>query len=126
MDTTASPSQQLRSRVAYGIAAVAATAGFAIAAAAAGVAWWAAGLLWLAPDLALLGGLGRGLEPGRLHPRNVPLYNALHRLHGPALLAAAAAIGIVPVVLPLAWASHVTVDRALGFGLRTRDGFQRG
>ena len=25
----------------------------------------------------------------------------------------------------LAWAFHVSLDRAVGYGLRTRDGFQR-
>lgn len=28
-------------------------------------------------------------------------------------------------LLALAWASHISIDRPLGYGLRTRDGFQR-
>jgi hypothetical protein len=79
-----------------------------------------------APDLALLLGIAPGLEKGRLHPRAAPLYNALHSLWGPALLAAAA------IVLPpawlvgaLGWALHITLDRSIGYGMRTRDGFQR-
>ncbi len=56
----------------------------------------------------------------------MPLYNALHSYWGPALLALAA------VVLPagylvgaLAWAFHISLDRTVGYGKRTRDGFQR-
>mgnify|MGYP006198445953 CR=1 FL=1 len=38
------------------------------------------------PDIALLLGIGSGLAKGQLHPRAVPLYNALHRFAGPAVL----------------------------------------
>ena len=74
-----------------------------------------------APDLALFVGIGSGLAKGQLHPRAVPLYNALHRFIGPAILA------FVPgfLVGALAWALHIAVDRAVGYNLRTRDGFQR-
>ena len=73
-----------------------------------------------APDLALFVGIGSGLAKGQLHPRAVPLYNALHRFIGPILLA------FVPgfLVGALAWALHIAVDRTVGYGLRTRDGFQ--
>jgi hypothetical protein len=73
-----------------------------------------------APDIALIAGAGSGLAKGQLHPRAVPLYNALHRFIGPVILA------FVPGFLPgaLAWALHIAVDRAVGYGLRTRDGFQ--
>jgi Domain of unknown function (DUF4260) len=101
--------------------AAAATAAFVLLAIDAGTPWWAASLLWLAPDLTLLGGLDRG----RLSPRAVPAYNAVHSLWAPAIAAAAAALGLLPWVIAAAWLSHITVDRALGFGLRTRDGFQR-
>jgi hypothetical protein len=80
------------------------------------------------PDLALLLGAGRGLERGRLHPRAVPAYNLLHRLWGAlALGVVAVAAGLSPVwvVGALAWALHVAVDRTVGYGLRTPDGFQR-
>lgn len=82
----------------------------------------------LGPDVALLFGAGRGLERGQLHPRAVPLYNALHRFWGPlalAVLAVAAGLPAAWLVGALAWAAHVAVDRAVGYGLRTRDGFQR-
>ena len=85
----------------------------------AGWPWVAATVM--APDVALLLGWTRGLAPGQLHPRAVPLYNALHRFIGPILLA------FVPGFLlgALAWALHIAVDRTVGYGLRTRDGFQR-
>lgn len=76
---------------------------------------------------ALLGG-GEGLERGQLHARAVPLYNVVHRVAGPVALAALVALGVLPLgflVGALAWGFHVTLDRALGYGLRTRDGFQR-
>ena len=54
------------------------------------------------------------------------LYNALHRYWGPVALALAS------LVLPdgwlaaaLAWAVHISVDRAVGYRLRTPEGFQR-
>ena len=45
-----------------------------------------------------------------------------------ALRASGALLGIVStayLVGALAWAFHVSLDRAVGYGLRTRDGFQR-
>jgi hypothetical protein len=82
----------------------------------------------IAPDLALLLGGGAGLAKGQLHPRAVPVYNAVHRAWGPALLVAAAATGLLgaaALVAGLAWGVHVTMDRAVGYGLRTPEGFQR-
>ena len=91
-----------------------------------GSGWWLLAAFAIGPDLALLFGISSTLEKGRLHPRAVPLYNALHSYWGPGLLAAAA------IILPagyligaLAWAFHISLDRALGYGMRTRDGFQR-
>jgi uncharacterized protein DUF4260 len=74
-----------------------------------------------APDLALFVGIGSGLAKGQLHPRAVPLYNALHRFAGPIILA------LIPGMLvgALAWGLHIAIDRTVGYGLRTRDGFQR-
>jgi hypothetical protein len=90
--------------------------------------WLAAAAGLLGPDIALAFGAGRDLRPGQLHPRAVPLYNALHRLWGPVLLVAAAAAELVPawtLVAGLAWLAHVAVDRAVGYGLRTPEGLQR-
>ena len=91
-----------------------------------GSGWWLLAAFAIGPDLALLFGISSTLEKGQLHPRAVRLYNALHSYWGPGLLAAAV------IVLPagyligaLAWAFHISLDRALGYGMRTRDGFQR-
>lgn len=40
----------------------------------------------LAPDLAVLYGIAPGLARGQLHPRAVPIYNALHQFWGPLAL----------------------------------------
>jgi hypothetical protein len=82
----------------------------------------------LGPDVALAFGGGAGLERGRLHPRAVGLYNALHRFWGPLALVTAASFGVIGLgwfVAGVAWAAHVALDRSLGYGLRDRDGFQR-
>jgi uncharacterized protein DUF4260 len=90
--------------------------------------WWQFFAFGAAPDLALLLGAGPGLAKGQLHPRAVPLYNAVHRYWGPAalaLVAIAGPLGLGYFVGALAWAVHISLDRASGYGLRTRDGFQR-
>jgi hypothetical protein len=113
-------------RAAFGVLTV-----FLLAAAVAGAAihgsgWWLLAAFAIGPDIALLFGIDPNLEKGQLHPRAVRLYNAAHSYWGPALLAAGA------IVLPsgyligaLAWAFHISLDRAVGYGMRTRDGFQR-
>jgi hypothetical protein len=86
--------------------------------------WAPAALGLLGPDIALFA----GLKDGRLNPRGVPLYNALHSYYAPVVLMAVAATGVIGLgffVGGLAWSAHIAVDRALGYGLRTRDGFQR-
>lgn len=92
------------------------------------VGWWPPVVFGAGPDLALLLGIGSGLARGQLHPRAVPAYNLLHRFWGPiALGVVAVAVGLSPAWLvgALAWALHVAIDRAVGYGLRTPDGFQR-
>jgi hypothetical protein len=89
--------------------------------------YWQFAAFGLGPDLALLAGGGRGLARGQLHPRAVPLYNALHRFWGPAALTVAV-VAVLPLgylVGAIAWAFHIALDRAVGYGLRTPDGFQR-
>ena len=46
---------------------------------------------------------------------------------GPLLLAIAGLLWLGPpwLVGALAWATHIAVDRALGYGPRTREGFRR-
>jgi hypothetical protein len=89
---------------------------------------WQIALFGVGPDVALLAGAGSGLEKGQLHPRAVPAYNLAHRFSGPLAVAALAALGLLSAgffVGALAWAFHIALDRSLGYGSRTRDGFQR-
>ena len=82
----------------------------------------------LMPDIALFAGIGTGLAKGQLHRRAVLPYNLLHSFVGPALLAAVALILHFDSVWPvgaLAWATHISVDRAAGYGMRNANGFQR-
>jgi hypothetical protein len=110
-------------RLAY--AGLAATCVAAIV--ATGESGWLALGVALAPDVALLYGAGPGLAKGQLHPRAVGLYNALHSFAGPVVAAAAAVwLGPAWTVVALAWAAHVAVDRAVGYGPRTAEGFQAG
>jgi Domain of unknown function (DUF4260) len=90
--------------------------------------------LMVAPDLTMLLGAGhkgadKPLVRGQLAPTAVPFYNAAHRLWGPLVLLAAGILwpgSAVLVTAGLAWLAHVAIDRGVGFGLRTREGFQRG
>jgi hypothetical protein len=93
-----------------------------------GAGWWQFPAFGLGPDLALVFGAAPGLANGQLHPRAVPAYNIAHRLWGPLALATGALVALMPLALlvgAMVWAAHVTLDRALGYGLRTADGFQR-
>jgi hypothetical protein len=90
--------------------------------------YWQLAAFGIGPDLALLFGAGAGLARGQLHPRAVPFYNALHRFWAPAVLLALAATGVVGtayLIGALVWCLHIGFDRTVGYGLRTRDGFQR-
>jgi len=84
-------------------------------------------LFAIAPDLSFLAGMGGGLARGQLHPRAVPIYNAVHRYWAPVVLVAVTLVLHSPEWLAagLAWIAHISFDRSLGFGLRTREGFQR-
>jgi hypothetical protein len=83
----------------------------------------------LAPDLSMLVGARRGLARGQLAPQAVPFYNAVHRVWGPLVLLVVCIFWIDSAPLfsgGLAWLAHIGLDRSLGFGLRTPQGFQRG
>lgn len=88
---------------------------------------WQLWALLVVPDTALVVGAGRGLEKGQLHPRAVPLYDALHRPTGPLALAIASiALGPAWLAGALAWLAHIAIDRAVGYRPRDRRGFIRG
>jgi hypothetical protein len=90
--------------------------------------WWPLVVFAIAPDLALLAGMSRGLARGQLNPRAVPIYNAVHRYWAPVVLVVVTLFLHSPEWLAagLAWTAHISFDRSLGFGLRTPEGFQRG
>ena len=86
----------------------------------------------IGPDVALLIGLRDKTERGQLSPRAVPFYNLLHFLPVPlfVILQFTTLPGtnddIAPgFTLALTWLAHICVDRALGYGLRNREGRQR-
>jgi hypothetical protein len=71
--------------------------------------------------------MSSGLARGQLHPRAVPIYNAVHRYWAPAVLVVITLLLQTPEWLAagLAWVGHISFDRSLGFGPRTAEGFQR-
>ncbi len=86
--------------------------------------WWMVLAAFLAFDLSMLGYL-------RSTAAGATTYNAVHNYACPAL-AALAALALEPVssaasttagILACAWAFHVGVDRALGYGLKLPDSF---
>lgn len=81
--------------------------------------WWLPFALFLAWDLSALGYLA-GPSVGAF------FYNLVHNYGGPAALATVAAVTTTPWAgaVALAWAFHVGVDRALGYGLKHADDFQ--
>jgi hypothetical protein len=115
-------------RAAYAAATTLLTAAVVFELAKHGTGGWQVAAFGLGPDLALLFGAGSGLAQGQLHSRAVPMYNFAHRFWGPLALATAASFDLLPLgffVGALAWGAHIALDRALGYGLRTDDGFQR-
>jgi len=115
------------SRATYGGLAVAlAGATFATVFTRDASGWVALGFAVM-PDIALVAGISSGLEKGQLHPRAVPLYNALHSFVGPiALGVLGVALGPTWLAAALAWGMHIAVDRAIGYGMRSPEGFNLG
>jgi hypothetical protein len=119
--------RHIAGRAIWGAAAISLLAATVLQVQDHGGGWLALGFA-LMPDLGLLAGAAHGLEKGQLAPRAVPIYNALHRLAGPAVLASLALTGVLPSIwlsAALGWALHISIDRAVGYGLRGSDGFQR-
>ena len=77
-----------------------------------GTSWILFALLFLAPDLSLLGYV--------VGPRVGAAYNAFHAYPLPAILAAIGLLGgsTLAVGVALIWLAHIGMDRTLGFGLR--------
>jgi hypothetical protein len=91
-----------------------------------GGATWIALAFIILPDIALMYGAAPGLERGRLHPRAVRFYNVVHSFWIP-LAFMLAGLWLPPLVFTAGavWAAHIAWDRGLGFGLRSREGYQR-
>ena len=87
--------------------------------------WWVVLAAFLAFDLSMLGYL-------RSTAAGATTYNAVHNYAFPAVVGAVAltsaqaapAVSTVAGVLACAWAFHVGVDRALGYGLKLPDSFR--
>ncbi len=93
-------------------------AGAAAAFAQLGGSWGLFAVLFLTPDLSMLGYLA-GPRVGAV------CYNAGHSYLGPAVLAAVGAVQGETLLLQLAaiWVAHVGFDRLLGYGLKSAAGF---
>ena len=83
-----------------------------------GASWWLFAALWLAPDLSMLGYLGKPCRAARI-------YNTFHSYLVPGVLALSAFLLHANAMFPVAliWANHIGVDRLLGYGLKYSDGF---
>jgi hypothetical protein len=109
-----SGTQRLILRLEGGAVLAAAAAAYAHA----GQGWGLFALMFLVPDLSMLGYL-RGPRLG------AACYNAGHSYLGPAALGAVALAAAQPlgVALALIWIAHIGFDRLLGYGLKHVAGF---
>lgn len=80
--------------------------------------WWLFALLFLVPDISMIG----YLKDARL---GAALYNAGHTYVAPALLGTLAfwSGGTLALRVAIIWVCHIGFDRLLGFGLKYRSGF---
>ena len=80
--------------------------------------WLRFALLFLVPDVALVG-YAIGTRAGAI------AYNAAHTYLAPASLAALAFFNITPSAWPICviWIAHIGMDRALGLGLKFSSAF---
>jgi hypothetical protein len=85
----------------------------------AGYAWWVLVVLALAPDLSAVGFLA-GPRVGTV------AYDVAHTYVWPVALAAVGVVADadIAVQLGLIWATHIGVDRAIGYGLKYPSGFK--
>ncbi len=83
-----------------------------------GEGWLLFAVLFLTPDLSFFGYLA-GPRLGAW------AYNLAHSLIGPLLLTAAGGLtdSRLAIAVALIWLAHVGFDRALGYGLKSPDGF---
>lgn len=83
-----------------------------------GEEWWLFALVFLAPDIGMLG----YLADSRV---GATTYNLLHTYLGPAILLVGGIVAESPLTYSVAivWFAHIGFDRALGYGLKYGDGF---
>ena len=84
-----------------------------------GYGWIVLAVLFLAPDLSMLGYVG-GPRLGSL------TYDAVHTYVGPVALGVVGFLGGYDVAIQLAliWLAHIGMDRLLGYGLKYPTGFK--
>ena len=80
--------------------------------------WWVYAILFLAPDLSVLGYLA-GPRSGAI------VYNAAHSYIAPMVAITSGFALASPLVLSIVmiWLAHIGIDRALGYGLKYPTGF---
>lgn len=85
----------------------------------AGFGWLLLLVLFLAPDLSMLGYLG-GPRLGSL------TYDVIHTYAGPVALGVVGILGTeeAAVQVALIWLAHIGMDRMLGYGLKYPTGFK--
>lgn len=83
-----------------------------------GEEWWLFALVFLAPDIGMLG----YLADTRV---GAATYNLFHTYLGPAILLVGGIVAESPNTYSIAivWFAHIGLDRALGYGLKYGDGF---
>ncbi len=114
-----SPARNSSVRLLLRLEGLAAAAVSAVLYARAGASWWLFAMLWLAPDLSMLGYVtGWPCWGARI-------YNAFHTYVTPAVLALVALLlqAHVALAVALIWVNHIGIDRLLGFGLKYAEGF---
>lgn len=84
-----------------------------------GYPWWLLVVLALAPDLSMIGYVG-GPVIGAI------AYDLAHTYAVPVILGTIGVLadGDLAVQVALIWIAHIGVDRALGYGLKYRSGFE--
>jgi hypothetical protein len=92
---------------------------FVLAYRATGASWWLFAVLFLAPDLTMLGYLAN-------RRIGAVIYNIGHTYLSPAVLALAGVVFGTPAlwVIGLIWGAHIGFDRLMGYGLKYPQGFQ--
>lgn len=90
-----------------------------------GTPWWLVLTGFVGPDLAFVLAVGQEhVAPRRIPRRVVAPYNLLHRSVIPVLVLLLSVVlhSAPTAVVAISWIAHILVDRAVGFGLRDRQG----